>query len=336
MQQLLAAGADADRAATCKDSYESTPLQMAARFDQPEAGRQLLPGGLGDRAHDGTVPPADTSPESAGLAAFRAALESGSSSCMQVLLAAGALSTAADAAAAMMAAVQARQCWAVQQLLDAGVPVSVQQPGSGKTPLHLAALRGDTDMVCQLLQAGASITVADSSRRQVLTCAVESRSISTLKAVLAAAAAAGAATAHEIVNAADRSEKTPLHHAAALPDDGPCSRTAVVQLLLHAGAAPSPAANSGSTPLHAAAHRGSAAIVWPLLAAGANAGAANNNGNTPLHLAAAAKAGHAGVVKLLLAAGAPVNAVNTRSEAPLHLAVKKGSEDIVQQLLVHT
>lgn len=89
------------------------------------------------------------------------------------------------------------------------------------------------------------------------------------------------------------------------------------ELLLKAGADPR-GANCGKTMLHGAAKMGRTAMVEFLIKAGAEPKATDWGGSTALH--EAAKAGHADIVKLLLAAGADPHQPNRDGVTPHYLA----------------
>jgi len=105
-------------------------------------------------------------------------------------------------------------------------------------------------------------------------------------------------------------------------------RTAVVELLLAAGADVNEKEAGGRTALHYAAWENHAAVIELLLAAGADINAKSNYGGTALHYAA--EQGHASVVELLLAAGADVNAQSTAGWTALHYAASRGHAAIVE------
>jgi len=107
--------------------------------------------------------------------------------------------------------------------------------------------------------------------------------------------------------------------------------TAVVELLLAAGADVDAKNNYGWTALHYAAAYGHADVVELLLEAGADIKAKNNSGGTALHYAAAY--GHADVVELLVSAGANVNAQDKDGWTALFWASFKGYVAVVELLL---
>jgi len=105
-------------------------------------------------------------------------------------------------------------------------------------------------------------------------------------------------------------------------------RTAVVELLLAAGADVDAKDEDGWTALHDAAWGGHAAVAELLLAAGADVNAQDNDGWIALH--DAARNGHSAVVELLLEAGADVNAKNKNGWTALHYAAFYGHSAVVE------
>jgi ankyrin repeat protein len=99
-----------------------------------------------------------------------------------------------------------------------------------------------------------------------------------------------------------------LNEGANIHDAAEYGRTAVVQLLLEAGAAVDAVDEEDNTALHLAAWNGHTPVVQLLLDAQASVNAAGNERATALHYAA--YDGHIEVVQLLLEAGAAVNAAD--------------------------
>jgi ankyrin repeat protein len=88
---------------------------------------------------------------------------------------------------------------------------------------------------------------------------------------------------------------------------------------------------AGTTPLHLAAVRGHAPLMFQLLSAKADIKAADTAGNTALHHACLTWASNA--VDLLIRAHAPLNTTNHSGQTPLRLAVEHGMFTSVALLL---
>ena len=124
----------------------------------------------------------------------------------------------------------------------------------------------------------------------------------------------------------DKGNATPLHYASQK------GHTAVVELLLAAGADVTAVSGFNMTALHFASLNGHKAVVKLLLAAGADVHAVSI-GRTPLHLAS--QKGHGAVAELLLTAGADVTAVNRSNMTPLQFATQKGHEAVANLIREH-
>ena len=126
-------------------------------------------------------------------------------------------------------------------------------------------------------------------------------------------------------NAVDNTKWTPLHFASSY------GHTAVVDLLIKAGAGVHAVNNGGQTALHCASQKGHTAVVDLLIKAGAGLNEEDVFDETPLHCAS--QKGHAAVVDLLIKAGADANAVNDRGQTPLHYASLSGHDAVAELLL---
>lgn len=113
---------------------------------------------------------------------------------------------------------------------------------------------------------------------------------------------------------------------------GSNQRTAASMLLRAAPNAVDVADNEGVTALSAACQAGYSAVVEVLLEAGAAVDHQDHLGFTPL--LAACQEGHAEIVKQLLAAGAPLHSpTGPDGLDPLHAACQEGHPDVVSLLL---
>ena len=120
--------------------------------------------------------------------------------------------------------------------------------------------------------------------------------------------------------------QTPLRRAVEWADAG------TVRLLLDAGVDPNSRDGEGSTPLHGAAERGQDQIAGALLEAGADVNATDGQGATPLHLAAGEPQDAGRVIRVLTEAGANLGATDKEGETPVHRAVSRKRPDALLAL----
>lgn len=107
--------------------------------------------------------------------------------------------------------------------------------------------------------------------------------------------------------------------------------SALVKLLLEAGADVNFCSSKGVSSLQAAVRKGSEMIVNQLLAAGADPNCQDSKGDSCLH--AAVISGSVNIVKSLLAARADTNFPNSQGRSTLQSAARRGSKGIVEHLL---
>eukprot|EP00128_Syssomonas_multiformis_P004110 Colp12_sorted_trinity150504_noHs@2440 len=120
-------------------------------------------------------------------------------------------------------------------------------------------------------------------------------------------------------------QRTLLHLAAG------CNKTAVMEVLLEAGAGASTRDRNKETPLHLAAERGHLDAVKLLIKSGADLDAQNVGKHTPLHMAVERK--HASVAEALVGAGAALDIKNVLKQTPLVIACKNCDTDVARILL---
>lgn len=211
----------------------------------------------------------------------------------------------------------------------------------GRTALHLAAPRGNAELIKILLEAGADATVVDADGKTPAELADDA----TVKSVFAAAVAerereiqvsldikAGKTAAVEAaladgvrVNALNEEKSGTLLSVAVH-----ANKADMVKLLLAHGADASAINVNGKSVLHVAAARAGREIVQLLLAAGANPMHPGNNGATPLH--DAIWEGNSAAVEALIPAYAEVNFSpdGRHNGYPIGMAIMRGRADYVQ------
>ena len=144
--------------------------------------------------------------------------------------------------------------------------------GREKTPMHVAALTGHSDMFSLLLEHGADLEGQGRYSMAPLHRASMSGKVEAGETLLDLGAD---------INARDNSDWTPLFPAAI---DG---NVEFVRMLLKRGARIDARTASGETPLHFAVEGNSIQVVRVLLEHGADVNARDNSGKTPSQLASA-------------------------------------------------
>lgn len=226
-------------------------------------------------------------------------------------------------------------------LLACGASLHAQD-ASGNTPLHVAAKRGNGDMVEVLLAYGADLKKVDKEGETAFHYANYH-----LQEILSSYATGKTTSLHWAINrdkkelfnlliahgadvmAVDNFGRTPLYCAI---DKGSVE---MVEVLLKKGACGTtehcvPFTLEGITPLHLSAQRGYKAIAASLLAHGVDVDIRNKSGRTPLHEAAAC--GQIEMAHFLIGANASVNSVTIDGYTPLHESSKG---EIVVLLVAH-
>eukprot|EP00117_Sycon_ciliatum_P020914 scpid76289/ scgid18490/ B-cell lymphoma 3 protein; Proto-oncogene BCL3 len=174
-----------------------------------------------------------------------------------------------------------------------------------QTPLHLAAITGQADLIRLLLANNASCNLPDRMGRTGLHLVAERNYDDCCTALLEARD-----VDFEMRNFDGYS---PVHLAVFN------NSYAVLQKLLDSGATINPRdGKSGRTPLHHAAEAGNGAMVQFLIGHFADIDATTYAGNTPLH--SAAGRGHEHIVSVLVTAGADTRLQNTEGDVAADVA----------------
>jgi ankyrin repeat protein len=215
----------------------------------------------------------------------------------------------------------------VSALLKEKPDLAFTKDRSGITPLHVAALSGQTQVVDLLLANKADVNARDGKGMTPLHLASESGQTRVVDRLL---------KHHADVNAKSNSGMTPLHLAAE------SGQKPAVELLLANRADVHASSEDVGTPLHVAVVGGHLGIANLLLARGAQVNARDAFGMTPLH--DAAMNGLTDLARLLLVHRAEVDAKATgivypgglkfgSGMTPLHFAVL-GDHQAVSELLL--
>jgi ankyrin repeat protein len=216
-----------------------------------------------------------------------------------------------------------------------------------RTPLHLAALRGHTELVRQFIRLGAKIEQEDANQQSAFEYGVKSKSIEMLQCLqehplyhskdrntqllLAATVVDNEEVVSQLIlddvncNASDESGCTALH-LAAMTNAGK-----VASLILQGGDVALDISDQRMrTPLHYAAQFGHVWLIELLCEAGANINYHNNI--TPTALFIASEQGKTGAVAALLKYKADVSISNKDGLTPLEVAALNGHQEIVKSL----
>uniref|UniRef100_A2ANY8 Ankyrin repeat domain 6 n=1 Tax=Mus musculus TaxID=10090 RepID=A2ANY8_MOUSE len=179
----------------------------------------------------------------------------------------------------------------VVQLINKGAKVAVTK--HGRTPLHLAANKGHLSVVQILLKAGCDLDVQDDGDQTALHRATVVGNTEILTALIREGCA---------LDRQDKAGNTALHLACQN------SHSQSTRILLLGGSRADLKNNAGDTCLHVAARYNHLSVVRLLLNAFCSVHEKNQAGDTALHVAAALN--HKKVVKVLLEAGADTTIVN--------------------------
>jgi cytohesin len=178
------------------------------------------------------------------------------------------------------------------------------------TPLHLAAIMGNEEIVRALLEKGANVDTKNKNDESPLHLAVIAKNQEIVQVLLEKGAN---------VDTKNKHDETPLHLAITFCEGNP----AIVQVLLEKGANVDTKNKHDETPLHLAITfcEGNPAIVQVLLEKGADVNAKSNGGLTPLYMAA--MNGYEEIVKVLLKYNADKSVIPTDEWPDLSQKIKE-------------
>ncbi|KAI8955496.1 ankyrin unc44 [Xylaria longipes] len=222
-----------------------------------------------------------------------------------------------------------------------------------RTPLHKASEGGYIECASALLQAGADVNDTTPLGETCLYIAAKEGHFSFVDWVIDAGAQVdhvtnGGWTALQIASYHGKSDVVRVllnHHAnlehlerktgrTALHMAAERNHTAIIDMLVNAGAPVEAATNKGSTPLYTASFWGSTEAVRTLLKHNVRVEARNVSKWTPLNTAS--REGHTEIVKWLLQSSASLEAREDKNHfTPLHHAAIAGHAVIVGMLLDH-
>lgn len=183
------------------------------------------------------------------------------------------------------------------------------------TPLHVAAICGNANVVAILLSRGANVNPIDAHGLTPLHNASAEGHAEVVRLLLSKGAD---------LQKKEEDGATPLYYAAQ------CGHADVVECLLASGASVSDRDGNGNSCLTMACHNSHASIVVLLLRAGADVHHCDKHGRSPLFWTVSTD-----VAKLLISAGADVNTKDHWSNSPLHVMSENGNTSMAELLLTN-
>jgi ankyrin repeat protein len=185
----------------------------------------------------------------------------------------------------------------------------------GYTPIHVACLKGETQLVELIADSDIDVKAASKDGDTPVYLASLHGHHDVVELLVACKAD---------VSAANKDGDTPLLVACSKGD------FTLVKILCRAGVNQNGADKDGTAPLQIACSNGNYDIVESLLDNGANVDGANKNGETGMYLAALN--GHSEIVKLLLDRKCR-NVSNGAGNTALHAACQNGHHQVVEEIL---
>ncbi|XP_033502652.1 ankycorbin isoform X2 [Epinephelus lanceolatus] len=211
----------------------------------------------------------------------------------------------------LLAAVEHGEVEKVASLLAKKGTSAVKLDSEGKSALHVAAARGQTDCLAAILAHGADLSVADAAGYNPLHLAAKNNHIECCKKLIQSKCP---------VDAVDSSGKAALHHAAA------SGSIQTVQLLCELKSPINLKDADGLTPLLLSAKHGHAEVCSALLDCGAEINTSDNSGRTALMLVSESNA--VSVLEVLVQRGADLSAVDSQGHDVLHYAKLSGNTEV--------
>jgi ankyrin repeat protein len=200
----------------------------------------------------------------------------------------------------------------VKQLLSAGANPN-EKGSSSFTPLMMAVLKQNKEIIGMLLRAGADTNAGDKVGTTALMMAVHSRDTEIVRLLLD--------------KGADVAVKEPYYGRTALHVAAQVADADMMRMLLATSGNPDIRDSDDSTPLMIAASI-NIEVVKVLIEKGADVNARNKHGGTPLMMAI----GSLQTMRLLLEHGADVNAKDKDNWTALERALLRGCPDEIRLL----
>ncbi|XP_044031150.1 ankycorbin isoform X1 [Siniperca chuatsi] len=213
----------------------------------------------------------------------------------------------------LLAAVEHGEVEKVASLLAKKGASAAKLDSEGKSALHVAAARGQTDCLSVILAHGhgADMSITDAAGFNPLHLAVKNNHIECCKKLIQSKCP---------IDAVDSSGKAALHHAAA------SGNIQTVQLLCELKSPINQKDADGLTPLLLSAKHAHAEVCSTLLDCGAEVNASDNSGRTALMLASESNA--VSVVEILVQRGADLSAVDSQGHDVAQHAKLSGNSEV--------
>ncbi|XP_028273003.1 ankycorbin isoform X2 [Parambassis ranga] len=210
----------------------------------------------------------------------------------------------------LLAAVEHGEAEKVASLLAKKGANAVKLDSEGKSALHVAAARGQTDCLSVILAHGADLSIIDAAGFSPLHLAAKNNYVECCKKLIQGKCP---------IDTVDGSGKTALHHAAA------SGNIQIVQLLCEHKSPINLKDADGVTSLLLSAKHGHAEVCSTLLDCGAEINTSDNTGRTALMLAAESNAVSA--VEVFVRRGADLAAVDLEGHDVVHYIKLSGNAE---------
>ncbi|KAF1377450.1 hypothetical protein PFLUV_G00200940 [Perca fluviatilis] len=211
----------------------------------------------------------------------------------------------------LLAAVEHGEVEKVASLLAKKGASAVKLDTEGKSALHVAAARGQTDCLSVILAHGADLSFTDAAGFNPLHLAAKNNHTECCKKLIQSKCP---------IDAVDSSGKAALHHAAA------SGNIQTIQLLCELKSPINLKDADGLTPLLLSAKHAHAEVCSTLLDCGAEINTSDNSGRTALMLASESNA--VSVVEVLVQRGADLSAVDSQGHDVVHYVKLLGNSEV--------
>ncbi|XP_015796392.3 ankycorbin isoform X1 [Nothobranchius furzeri] len=216
----------------------------------------------------------------------------------------------------LLASVEHGELDKVVSLLSKKGANAVKLDSEGKSALHVAAARGQTECLAVILSHGADLSVTDAAGFSPLHLAAKNNHVECCRKLIQNKCP---------VDTMDSLGRTALHHAAAV------GNVQIVQLLCEVKSPINLKDTDGITPLMLSARHGHNEVCSNLLDCGAEINTSGNTGRTALMLAT--ESSSVSVVEVLVQRGADVFAVDSEGNDVFHFVQLSANSEAKPALL---